>query len=165
MEWRAPNFWFSKRGNCASDFFFCRALQKKKGDFCLCPFFALFFFFWEGFFFNPFFFCSASFCLFDNLSILSDCWGCLGCRKCRSNQKYTYRVPTLLQNIYIQPKIWRRKLWLFRALFFQKKKGRFFFVPFSCPALFLWEFPFLKKRRFFQAPFFCPFFFGALDST
>ena len=121
-----------------------------------CPnkrglFFARFFcslFFLRGFFFNPFFFCSASFCLFDNLSILSDYWGCLGCRQCRSNQKYTYRVPTLLQNIYIQPKIWRQKFSLFRALFFSN-----FLSPST--AFFLVRVPFFRA----------PFFFGALHST
>ena len=91
---------FKKRKLRFRFFFFGRALQKKKGDFCLCPFFGLFFFL-RGFFFNPFFFCSASFCLFDILSILSDCWCCLGCRQGRANQKYTYQVPTLLQNIFI----------------------------------------------------------------
>ena len=137
-------FDFQKEVIALQIFFFGRALQKKKGDFYLCPFFALFFFFWEGFFFNPFFFCSASFCLFDNLSILSDYWGCLGCRQCRSNQKYTYRVPTLLQNIYIKTKIWGRKLRLFRALFFQQKKRAVFFCPLQRPFFF-----FFRKIPFF----------------
>ena len=154
---------FQKEGFALQIFFFAVPL-KKKGRFFFVPFFCPLFFF-RGFFFNPFFFWRASFCLFDNLSILSDCWGCLGCRQCRSNQKYTYRVPTLLQNIYIQPKIWRQKFSLFRALFFLK--GRFFFDPFSGP-FFLWEFPFFcykKKSAFFERPFFALFFFCALHST
>ena len=144
----------------ALQIFFGRALQKKRAIFT-CALFLPSFFFWEGFFFNPFFFCSASFCLFDNLSILSDYWGCLGCRQCRSNQKYAYRVPTLLQNIYIQPKIWGLKLWLFRALFFQKKKGVFFLTPFSRPFFFVrvFFFFFKKKGAFFERPFFALFFF------
>ena len=139
--------------------FFLPCPSKKKGAFFLCPFFALFFF--RGFFFNPFFFCSASFCLFDNLSILSDCWDCLGCRQCRSNQKYTYRVPTLLQNIYIQPKIWRQKCSLSRALFYKNKRADFF-CPLQRPFyFFLVRVPFFLKGRFFRAPL----FFCALHST
>ena len=76
-------FWIFKKRDLPFRFFFLAVPFKKKRRFFLCPFFALFFF--RGFFFNPFFFCSASFCLFDNLSILSDCWCCLGCRQCRSN--------------------------------------------------------------------------------
>ena len=116
-----------KEGNLIFDFqkeviflqiFFLAVPFKKKRTLFFCALFLPSFFFLEGCFFNPFFFCSASFCLFDNLSILRDCWGCLGCRQCRSNQNYTNRVPTLLQNIYIQPKISRQKFSLFRALFF-----------------------------------------------
>ena len=141
--WKEGNliFDFQKEVIFLQIFFFGRALQKKKDAFFLCPFFALFFFL-EGCFFNPFFFCSASFCLFDNLSILRDCWGCLGCRQCRSNQNYTNRVPTLLQNIYIQPKISRQKFSLFRALFFKKKRSVFFLIPSAALFFFFVRVPF-----------------------